>query len=174
PHRDPGGRAREHARTGPARATHRTASRKHRLPPGARGRTRADGAGRGRRAAQVPRRAREPAPPGPLPYRPGRRLLPPGRRPQGERAELRADPRARRRTARSEGSRRLPGVGCMPGVGDKEVTMRAAVMEGIRQPLVVRDVPDPTPPENGVVVRVEANGICRTDWHLWMGDWSWI
>src|SRR5439155_24958 len=25
-----------------------------------------------------------------------------------------------------------------------------------------------------VVVRVEANGICRTDWHLWMGDWSWI
>ncbi len=52
--------------------------------------------------------------------------------------------------------------------------MRAAVMEGIRQPLVVRDVPDPTPPEKGVVVRVEANGICRSDWHLWMGDWSWI
>ncbi|HUE30466.1 MAG TPA: alcohol dehydrogenase catalytic domain-containing protein, partial [Verrucomicrobiae bacterium] len=52
--------------------------------------------------------------------------------------------------------------------------MRAAVMEGLRQPLVVRDVPDPTPPEHGVVVRVEANGICRTDWHLWMGDWSWF
>jgi D-arabinose 1-dehydrogenase-like Zn-dependent alcohol dehydrogenase len=52
--------------------------------------------------------------------------------------------------------------------------MRAAVMEGIRQPLVVRDVPDPTPPANGVVVRVEANGICRSDWHLWTGDWSWF
>jgi alcohol dehydrogenase len=52
--------------------------------------------------------------------------------------------------------------------------MRAAVMEAIRQPLVVREVPDPTPPPNGVVVRVEANGICRTDWHLWQGDWSWL
>jgi len=52
--------------------------------------------------------------------------------------------------------------------------MRAAVMEGIRQPLVVRDVPDPTPPANGVVLRVEANGICRSDWHLWTGDWSWF
>jgi D-arabinose 1-dehydrogenase-like Zn-dependent alcohol dehydrogenase len=47
-------------------------------------------------------------------------------------------------------------------------------MEGIRQPLVVRDVPDPTPPDHGVVVRVEANGICRSDWHLWTGDWSWL
>jgi D-arabinose 1-dehydrogenase-like Zn-dependent alcohol dehydrogenase len=52
--------------------------------------------------------------------------------------------------------------------------MKAAVMEGIRQPLVVREVPDPTPPANGVVVRVEANGICRSDWHLWTGDWSWF
>jgi D-arabinose 1-dehydrogenase-like Zn-dependent alcohol dehydrogenase len=47
-------------------------------------------------------------------------------------------------------------------------------MEAIRQPLVVRDVPDPTPPPHGVVVRVEANGICRSDWHLWSGDWSWF
>ena len=30
--------------------------------------------------------------------------------------------------------------------------MRAAVMEGIRKPLVVRDMPDPTPAPNGVVV----------------------
>jgi D-arabinose 1-dehydrogenase-like Zn-dependent alcohol dehydrogenase len=52
--------------------------------------------------------------------------------------------------------------------------MRAAVMEGIRKPLVVRDVPDPSPAPNGAVVRVEANGICRTDWHLWTGDWSWF
>ena len=50
--------------------------------------------------------------------------------------------------------------------------MRAAVMEGIRKPLVVRDMPDPSPAPNGAVVRVEANGICRTDWHLWTGDWS--
>ncbi|HZR81411.1 MAG TPA: zinc-dependent alcohol dehydrogenase family protein [Candidatus Binatia bacterium] len=52
--------------------------------------------------------------------------------------------------------------------------MRAAVMEAVRQPLVVRDVPDPKPPRDGVVVRVEANGVCRSDWHLWTGDWSWV
>ena len=52
--------------------------------------------------------------------------------------------------------------------------MRAAVMEAIRKPLVVREVPDPRPPANGVVVQVEANGICRSDWHLWTGDWSWV
>lgn len=51
--------------------------------------------------------------------------------------------------------------------------MRAAVVEGISKPLVVREVPDPQCPPNGVIVRVEANGICRTDWHLWTGDWSW-
>src|SRR5581483_4364598 len=56
----------------------------------------------------------------------------------------------------------------------EEVPMKAAVMEGVREPLVVRDVPDPEPPSHGVVLRVEANGICRSDWHLWMGDWSWF
>ena len=52
--------------------------------------------------------------------------------------------------------------------------MRAAVFEGVRKPLVVRDMPDPTPAADGALVRVEANGICRTDWHLWTGDWSWV
>ena len=52
--------------------------------------------------------------------------------------------------------------------------MKAAVMEAIREPLVVRDVPDPSPQSHGAVVRVEANGICRTDWHLWTGDWTWL
>jgi D-arabinose 1-dehydrogenase-like Zn-dependent alcohol dehydrogenase len=47
-------------------------------------------------------------------------------------------------------------------------------MQGVRQPLVVREVDDPVPAPNGVVLRVEANGICRSDWHLWMGDWSWF
>jgi alcohol dehydrogenase len=52
--------------------------------------------------------------------------------------------------------------------------MRAAVMEGTRKPLVVQDVPDPQVFPGGVVVRVEANGICRSDWHAWVGDWSWF
>jgi alcohol dehydrogenase len=33
----------------------------------------------------------------------------------------------------------------------------------------VRTVPDPTPEPDGVVVKVEANGICRSDWHAWVG-----
>jgi D-arabinose 1-dehydrogenase-like Zn-dependent alcohol dehydrogenase len=52
--------------------------------------------------------------------------------------------------------------------------MRAAVLEELRKPLVVRDMPDPETPPNGVRLRVEANGICRTDWHLWTGDWTWV
>src|SRR5262245_62980728 len=52
--------------------------------------------------------------------------------------------------------------------------MRAAVMEGVRKPLVVQNVADPKPAPTGAVVRVEANGICRSDWHVWTGDWTWI
>ncbi|MEW6272421.1 MAG: zinc-dependent alcohol dehydrogenase family protein [Thermodesulfobacteriota bacterium] len=52
--------------------------------------------------------------------------------------------------------------------------MKAAVMEAVRKPLVVRDVPDPKAAAGGVVVRVEANGVCRSDWHLWTGDWTWV
>ncbi|MEE2980074.1 MAG: zinc-dependent alcohol dehydrogenase family protein [Pseudomonadota bacterium] len=52
--------------------------------------------------------------------------------------------------------------------------MRAAVMEGVREPLVVRDMPDPECAPHGAIVRVEANGVCRSDWHGWVGDWGWI
>jgi alcohol dehydrogenase len=30
-------------------------------------------------------------------------------------------------------------------------------------------VPDPSPPSDGVVVVVRATGVCRSDWHAWMG-----
>ncbi|MDI7861331.1 zinc-dependent alcohol dehydrogenase family protein [Rhizobiaceae bacterium n13] len=33
----------------------------------------------------------------------------------------------------------------------------------------IRTLPDPTPTEGGVVVKVEASGLCRSDWHGWMG-----
>jgi len=52
--------------------------------------------------------------------------------------------------------------------------MRAAVMEALRKPLVIKDVPDPTCPPNGAIIRSEAEGVCRSDWHLWMGDWFWV
>ena len=47
--------------------------------------------------------------------------------------------------------------------------MRAVVYEAYQQLPQVRDVPDPTPPDGGVVVRVAATGVCRSDWHAWMG-----
>lgn len=52
--------------------------------------------------------------------------------------------------------------------------MKAAVMEGYRKPLVVRDLPEPPLPAHGARVRVKANGICRSDWHTWVGDWGWL
>ena len=52
--------------------------------------------------------------------------------------------------------------------------MRAAVMEAVRKPLVVKEVPDPKCQPNGVILRAEAEGVCRSDWHCWSGDWMWI
>jgi alcohol dehydrogenase len=49
------------------------------------------------------------------------------------------------------------------------VVMRAMVLDRIRGPLAVREVPDPVPPNGGVVVRVLATGLCRSDWHAWAG-----
>jgi alcohol dehydrogenase len=36
-------------------------------------------------------------------------------------------------------------------------------------PLRLVDVPDPTPTPDGVVVKVGASGLCRSDWHGWKG-----
>ncbi|WP_432051066.1 zinc-dependent alcohol dehydrogenase family protein [Verrucosispora sp. NA02020] len=47
--------------------------------------------------------------------------------------------------------------------------MRAVIFDEFGAPPQVRDVPDPTPPAGGAVVRVEATGLCRSDWHGWQG-----
>ncbi|MEU7056167.1 zinc-dependent alcohol dehydrogenase family protein [Streptomyces sp. NPDC046197] len=47
--------------------------------------------------------------------------------------------------------------------------MRAVVFERYGEPAEVRDVADPRPAAHGVVVRVEATGLCRSDWHGWQG-----
>jgi alcohol dehydrogenase len=47
--------------------------------------------------------------------------------------------------------------------------MRAMVMDALAGPLEVRQVPDPVPPPEGVVVQVHATGLCRSDWHAWAG-----
>ncbi len=48
--------------------------------------------------------------------------------------------------------------------------MKAAVYEEFRAPLTVQNVSDPAPSLTGVVLRVKACGICRSDWHGWMGN----
>ena len=47
--------------------------------------------------------------------------------------------------------------------------MRAVVVRAFGEPPDVGTVPDPDPPVDGVVVAVRATGVCRSDWHGWMG-----
>ena len=47
--------------------------------------------------------------------------------------------------------------------------MRAIRYDTFAGPLRLVDVPDPTPTPDGVVVKVGASGLCRSDWHGWMG-----
>lgn len=47
--------------------------------------------------------------------------------------------------------------------------MKAAIFEAFGEPITVTQVDDPDTPLDGVVIRVEANGICRSDWHAWQG-----
>jgi alcohol dehydrogenase len=47
--------------------------------------------------------------------------------------------------------------------------MKAAVYEEFGKPIAIKSLPDPEPGENGLVIRVLATGLCRSDWHGWMG-----
>ena len=47
--------------------------------------------------------------------------------------------------------------------------MRAVVVDGTMSQPEVRNVPRPSAPAGGVVVRVVATGMCRSDWHAWAG-----
>ncbi|MBE7213189.1 MAG: alcohol dehydrogenase catalytic domain-containing protein, partial [Gluconacetobacter diazotrophicus] len=47
--------------------------------------------------------------------------------------------------------------------------MKAVWYEAFGGPLRVASVADPAPEPHGVVVEVKASGVCRSDWHGWMG-----
>jgi alcohol dehydrogenase len=47
--------------------------------------------------------------------------------------------------------------------------MRAVVYDSIGSPWRLAEVPNPTPPPDGVVLAVESAGLCRSDWHAWHG-----
>lgn len=47
--------------------------------------------------------------------------------------------------------------------------MRTVRFDDFGEMPYVADVPVPQPPEDGIVVKVEATGLCRSDWHGWQG-----
>lgn len=47
--------------------------------------------------------------------------------------------------------------------------MKALVYEAFQSKPAIQVVDDPNPKPQGAVIRVEATGLCRSDWHGWMG-----
>ncbi|MEM7332996.1 MAG: zinc-dependent alcohol dehydrogenase family protein [Chloroflexota bacterium] len=47
--------------------------------------------------------------------------------------------------------------------------MKAVFYTEFEKPPVIESLPDPQPTDDGVVVEVMATGVCRSDWHGWMG-----
>jgi alcohol dehydrogenase len=47
--------------------------------------------------------------------------------------------------------------------------MRAVYYEKFNEVPRIQNVPDPRPEPHGVVLKVEATGLCRSDWHGWVG-----
>ncbi|MGZ4494895.1 MAG: alcohol dehydrogenase catalytic domain-containing protein, partial [Nocardioides sp.] len=48
-------------------------------------------------------------------------------------------------------------------------SMRAVVFDAYGAPPTLSRVPVPDCPADGVLVRVGATGVCRSDWHAWRG-----
>lgn len=52
--------------------------------------------------------------------------------------------------------------------------MKAARITKHGRPLEIQELQKPEPGPKDAVIRMEACGVCRSDWHAWQGDWSWI
>jgi len=48
--------------------------------------------------------------------------------------------------------------------------MRAAILREYSKDLSIETVSDPECPEDGVILKVLACGVCRSDWHGWVGE----
>ncbi|MEO1193359.1 MAG: zinc-dependent alcohol dehydrogenase family protein [Pseudomonadota bacterium] len=47
--------------------------------------------------------------------------------------------------------------------------MQAVLFEAFEEPPKLVTLDDPSPDKHGLVIKVEATGVCRSDWHGWMG-----
>lgn len=47
--------------------------------------------------------------------------------------------------------------------------MKGLIYHKFKGLLSIENVPDPTPSHDGAIIRVIASGLCRSDWHGWMG-----
>ena len=47
--------------------------------------------------------------------------------------------------------------------------MKAIIYENFQGSLAVRNVDDPIPDQDGVVIELKSSGLCLSDWHGWMG-----
>jgi alcohol dehydrogenase len=47
--------------------------------------------------------------------------------------------------------------------------MRAVQYRAFREPPAIVDAPEPALAPDGAIIRVEATGLCRSDWHGWLG-----
>jgi alcohol dehydrogenase len=47
--------------------------------------------------------------------------------------------------------------------------MRAIVIDTPNAPPQLREVPEPNLPAHGALIEVRATGVCRSDWHAWVG-----
>ena len=49
--------------------------------------------------------------------------------------------------------------------------MKAAIVHSFGKPLVIEDIPKPTPGPGEIVIKIETSGLCHTDIHAAHGDW---
>ncbi len=54
------------------------------------------------------------------------------------------------------------------------MSMRAAVFKEHGEPVEIEQVDEPECGPDDAIVQTEASGICRSDWHVWHGDWYWF
>jgi alcohol dehydrogenase len=47
--------------------------------------------------------------------------------------------------------------------------VKALIYKTFQGVIELQRIPDPTPKDHGVVIKVQATGLCRSDWHGWMG-----